>query len=384
MFQTGEADEYRAFTLYRKRIRGFTFGEDYAEYFCGLPGGRGTKIYQGKVRCTNNRKFTFYDREVKTGEDYAYFVKTKHFPPVGPVPVRIRDLKVWWPYAETRKRIEALGKEFSRDVTIETCGHTVEGREIPCIVAGRGAPSVGLVGLIHGGESGPELIIPAIEYLLKHERKLLRKRAVVAIPAVNIDSRERMVRGVPWYIRKNAAGVDLNRNYPVQWDRVHKGYGLVTTDPQSGTYRGARPASEPETRAVMKALSEHTPEVVFSMHCLASLCGLPGLGPGISEKEKSFKRKAVKFIELYGKGLYPDEEFADNWLRFSTCSGDLPAWCKDKLGIPCFDMEMGIPVTRKALDLCRYDLTDRTLLKEYQVRHRRAILNVLGYCAREA
>jgi len=289
----------------------------------------------------------------------------------------VRDHAVWWPYETLLKKIEKIKRDFPDLVSAGFCGETCRKRKIPYLVVGKGKPILGLVGTVHAGESGPELIIPAIAGILKNKPELLEKAAIVAIPSLNIDSREQMVEGIPWYIRKNDVGVDLNRNFPAGWDQVSCNYGLDSSDPNSSTYRGAYPSSEPEVLAVMNFFSKYKPRVVFSFHFLAGICGLPGLVAQGADKSIAFKKQCQNLIGLYGKGLYPEQNYADNWLLFACSSGSLSRWFWEEFDIPCFDLEMGA-IDKKGWEQCRWDRTDRTLLKDYQKRHQRAIENVLS------
>ena len=68
------------------------------------------------------------------------------------------------------------------------------------------------------------------------------------VPVYNPD-------GFARHTRKNAHGVDPNRNYPYKWARLTGGYDS-----------GPKPASEPETRAMMRFLSRVKPAYVLSFH----------------------------------------------------------------------------------------------------------------------
>jgi protein MpaA len=57
--------------------------------------------------------------------------------------------------------------------------------------------------------------------------------------------------------RTNARGVDLNRNFPVQWRRAGRGTPF---------WSGPRAASEPETRGLLRFLSRVRPTAVLSYH----------------------------------------------------------------------------------------------------------------------
>ncbi|MCK4283836.1 MAG: hypothetical protein KAX44_05930, partial [Candidatus Brocadiae bacterium] len=231
----------------------------------------------------------------------------------------------------------------------------------------------GLVGLIHGGESGPELIIPALERLVAESPDLLTAARIVAIPAVNIDARQQMVAGTPWYLRTTPAGVDLNRNFPARWHEVGYGYGLDSSDPDSATYRGPCAGAAPETRAVMSVFSERRPDVLFSFHWLASICELPALAPTCEDRRHRPYCRSV--IESYARGLYPELPFSENWLAFDGTPGALPTWLYDLGCLAAFDLEGGVRAEARP---CQTDQTDRSLLEEYQQRHYDAIRSLLG------
>jgi len=197
---------------------------------------------------------------------------------------------------------------------------------------------IALIGLIHPGESGPELIVPVLERLLENESALLERCGVAAFPLVNADGRERQVAGVPHYLRTNAHGVDLNRNFPADWEQVETGYGLVSSDPDALTWRGPAPASEPETRAVMQWLKETRPEAVFSMHCLASICSPVFLASRRAEGDAAFTERSMRLLRPYTAGYYGDPA-REPALRFAGSAGGLSHWLYREGAIPAFDLE---------------------------------------------
>src|SRR5215207_78774 len=109
-------------------------------------------------------------------------------------------------------------------------GHSVLGRPITAVRLGDPAERVALVvGVIHGDEGAGLRIVERI----RRREGELQGVQLWLIASVNPDgSRART--------RKNAHGVDLNRNFPYRWrgDQPHS----------SGYYPGPAPASEPETR----------------------------------------------------------------------------------------------------------------------------------------
>jgi protein MpaA len=124
-------------------------------------------------------------------------------------------------------------------------GRSVAGRPIMAWHLGReqAAPTVVLFSTMHGNE-------PATRQILRTLRDgpPIRGVDLWVVPTYNPDG---LARGT----RKNAHGVDLNRNFP---------YGWADLD---GSYEsGPRPRSEPETRAVMGFLRDVRPNYILSFH----------------------------------------------------------------------------------------------------------------------
>ena len=153
-------------------------------------------------------------------------------------------------------------------------GRSVRGRPITAWhldsrpVDGRTGPTVVLVATMHGNEGAPRQIL----------RTLRGARAIHGVdlwlvPVYNPD-------GLAAHHRRNAHGVDLNRNYPFHW---------VDLD---GNYEsGPHPASEPETRAMMRFLSDVDPDYVLSFH-------QPLDGVDTDNKRPGFSRHVARTLRL--------------------------------------------------------------------------------------
>jgi protein MpaA len=77
--------------------------------------------------------------------------------------------------------------------------------------------------------------------------------SAIVMPVVNPD-------GYDVRKRRNARGVDLNRNFPTaNWQRGN---------PRSRLFGGEKPASEPETRAVIRLLERYKPSRIVSIHSI--------------------------------------------------------------------------------------------------------------------
>lgn len=135
----------------------------------------------------------------------------------------------------------------SVDAETTTLGLSVEGR--PITVLRRGTPGgtkVLVIGVIHGDEqAGLEIVELLKEYEMPDGIELWLANTM------NPD-------GVAADTRKNANGVDLNRNFPYKWAP------LGTAD--EWQYSGTGPASEPETQAMTAFITLLQPDLIIWYH----------------------------------------------------------------------------------------------------------------------
>lgn len=366
--------------IWRLDLPSFRFGRDYDEFFDGLSWHDARVIFEGTISALNNRKYEFTDEAVTCGQTYAYWVGTDGTGlPTGPVAVKVRDPRVWWSWDEMQRRLEALAAELPDVVESREVGQTVHGRRLRALLAGRRERMLVLIGSLHAGESGPELIVPAFETVVRARPELLKKAGLAILPRVNSDERERLVCGYPPYLRTNSNGVDLNRNFASDWDTVDYSYGLITTDPDGMTYRGPSPASEPETMAVVRIFEGLKPAVVLSYHHLASLTGSVFLYPKMAAKDSAYAARCTELNRVYRAAISPpDIEKNPTAARAGTTGGSLPAWVYAQFGVPAMDVEgdSSPSSARAALDTATWEDVQET-----QERHTRAIVALLSTIA---
>jgi murein peptide amidase A len=132
-------------------------------------------------------------------------------------------------------------------------GRSVQGRAITAAQVGdpTGTRVALVVGMVHGDERAGLRIVRTLKRVAVGQPEELAGTKLWVIATVNPDGqRARM--------RKNARGVDLNRNFPYRW------HGDVPHS--SGYYPGPRPASEPETRSVMAFAKRIQPDLSIWYH----------------------------------------------------------------------------------------------------------------------
>jgi protein MpaA len=184
-------------------------------------------------------------------------------------------------------------------VRVRDLGTSVEGRPLRAFDVGHGEDCVLLIASIHGNEG---LGTPLLERLLRHLREHpehLEGRRVVLVPEANPDG---LARGS----RRNARGIDLNRNFPAR--NFRRGGG------------GDFPLSEPEARALCGLVRSIRPDRVVSIHQPLALVDYDGPG-----RELAAEMAAGTDLPVRRLGARP---------------GSLGSWVGRDLGIPIVTVEL--------------------------------------------
>lgn len=198
-------------------------------------------------------------------------------------------------------------------------GESVEGRAIMAYRLGeRGRPPVVLVSTMHGDEPDTRRILTA----LRDGPRIVGVDLWV-VPTYNPD-------GLAAGTRKNAHGVDLNRNYPYRW-----------TDLDGDYESGPKPKSEPETRAMVRFLKRVEPRRILSFH-------QPLYGVDTDTKNKVFARKVARTLEL------PRKTFDCG----GVCHGTMTGWYNHKFDGAALTVEYGASPSRRMM---RRTVPKRTL-----------------------
>ena len=219
-------------------------------------------------------------------------------------------------------------------------------------------------------------------FLYHYNPDLLEKVGLAVLPCVNADGREDMALGVPHYVRCNPNGVDLNRNFDVNWDTIDYMYGLNTSIPGSATYRGPYPNSEDETKAVISFIDHIKPVVVFSGHWLSSICSDIFLTARSAIHDEAFNERGKAFCTAYSEG-FRDVKKEGLQYQFGCTAGSLPAYAYSQYKIPAFDVEYRPVRDEKRERLCVVGKTQIDLLEEFVNYHTKGIIRVMKLIAHE-
>lgn len=191
-------------------------------------------------------------------------------------------------------------------------GHSVQGRPIKAWhlgQQGKGIKTVVLIAQMHGDEHKVANILTSMR-----DGDKIKGVDLWVVPRYNPD-------GHAHHQRQNAHGVDLNRNYPASW-RHTTGYF------NSGT----KPASEPETRAMMAFLKRVDPDYVISFH-------QPLHGVDTLTKHKAFSHRVSRALHL------PNKEFSCN----GGCHGTMTMWFNRHFDGEAITVEYGAHPSRRYL-----------------------------------
>ncbi len=183
---------------------------------------------------------------------------------------------------------DASASATSRPAVIarKVIGHSVRGRPIVAWHLGEpGRKKVVLFSVMHGNEPAPRRILTDLR-----DGAPVHGLNLWVVPVYNPD-------GLARHTRKNAHGVDLNRNYPYKWARLDGGYES-----------GPKPASEPETRALMRFLGNVDPAYVLSFH-------QPLRAVDVTERP-TFSKRVARALDLPRSRLTCG----------STCHGTMTMW----------------------------------------------------------
>ncbi len=268
-------------------------------------------------------------------------------------------------YDATTQMINNFNRNYPDLVYVESIGKSVQGKDIWCMCltnesSTRSKFSCLIDGCIHGCEwEAGGACLYLTEYLLINYgsnstiAELLDKNEIYILPLLNPDGRDADDRF-------NDNGIDLNRNFDVDFGRIRGGsmplgklFGRIKIPyrffprlhkwlpgfPSFLTNSGRRAFSEPETRALRDFMGEvdsHDFSFYVNCHTAMHLFSNPwsSFKPPfeMSEQEKQVYNCVKEWV---GK----NSEYEDNSISYYA-SGTATDWCFKEFGVPSFTFEI--------------------------------------------
>ena len=152
--------------IYRREEPNYVYDYDEGEYFdCLLP-TENDIIFNGELEIDNTFS-TYHDYDVEIGKVYVYWIGRESFGKylTGPIAVKVRDLRVWWHFDTIVEKCNEIANKY-KNVKLKNYGNTVLGKPLNAIIVGNENNLIACMGAVHGGESGPEILLTAVEEIL--------------------------------------------------------------------------------------------------------------------------------------------------------------------------------------------------------------------------
>lgn len=188
-------------------------------------------------------------------------------------------------YERMTAELELLQKLYPEWIRLEWIGTTVQGRDIPAAILGSGEQEALYIAAIHGCEfSTVNFIMRCLREYVRaadaHElygsydiAGIVSRYTLYIVPMANPDGYEiSNGSGEPEFdlegldevrgeYSTNANGVNLNRNFPFEWEDA-----IGSDRHEYSASKGTAPGSEPETQALMALCEAHDFIQMFSFH----------------------------------------------------------------------------------------------------------------------
>jgi carboxypeptidase T len=263
------------------------------------------------------------------------------------------------PNYKTNQEIQTYLKQihqlYPQITALHSLGKSVEGRPIWAIkisdLASLEEPHEAAIlfdGLHHAREVMTiEVAVDIIETLVSGYRKdpqitrWVDDYAIWVVPITNPDGLHRVWNQNNMW-RKNVRdghGVDLNRNYPYDWNSCNGSSGFR----YSPTYRGPAPASEPETQAMIEFTKKIRPVFNLSFHAYGEMVLYPfgckgKFTPDRQLVEALGKKLADAMPQTGGRGFY---HYGTPWELLYGVDGDSLSWMYDQYHVISYTFEVG-------------------------------------------
>jgi protein MpaA len=144
-----------------------------------------------------------------------------------------------------------------------------------------------VLSLIHGDETHAGALG---RFWLERLAKLDARNSWRIMPVVNPD-------GVQLKTRTNAAGIDLNRNFPTaDWNENAQKFWKKEAHGSARKFPGNEAATEPEVKCLMKHLDDYKPDFIISIHTPLNVLDFDG---------PKVKRPSYSYLPWRSLGNFP-------------------------------------------------------------------------------
>ncbi|HRI65514.1 MAG TPA: M14 family metallopeptidase [Polyangium sp.] len=171
----------------------------------------------------------------------------------------------------------ALEKLEQRGARVREVGRSVENEPLFAVELGArpkaGVPTSVVLSAVHPIEwIGIETHLSLLDKLVANPPT---NRTILSFPIVNPDGvrlvEQNLREGARKFVRHNARGVDLNRNFDVAWGKQ----GILQRLLSRIFSRGIGPASEPEVGAIVRELQQRQVDRALSLHSFGGVVMYP-------------------------------------------------------------------------------------------------------------
>lgn len=276
-------------------------------------------------------------------------------------------------YKTMERDLERLAAAYPDLVDYQSLGETPYGRGLYAVKIGRGDATVFLNASHHAREwmTTTVLMKMAEAYAEGYYtnarlgtydlRELLDRVTIWMVPMVNPDgvtlsqqgtaglppelaaALQRMNGGSPGFARwkANMQGIDLNRQYPVDWDDIRN----AAKYPWYQNYKGNRPAQAAEVQTVMDFTHAIDPEVAIAYHSSGEIIFWHYRTAAANVSRDREMARALSRITGYGL-VQPQS---------SPSGGGYKDWFIQEFGRPGFTIEIGRYAGERPLPLSAFD-----------------------------
>jgi predicted deacylase len=202
-------------------------------------------------------------------------------------------------------------------------GKSVKGLPLEVYRFGTGSTERLIVAGMHGGGeyNTVQLADELMAYLSEHPEIVPPDVTLYILHDLNPDG---VTRSHSYLGRANANGVDLNRNWPANWQKDWVRTGCWTSTYVTG---GKGPASEPETKALIAFIESHHFDALINYHSAALGIFAGGLPPD------DFSIRLAKAVAAVTTYHYPPINTGCEY------TGGFTDWADEK-GIAALDIEL--------------------------------------------